>query len=139
MTENAVEPPRIYATFRYRDPDAIMAWLTDTVGFRTLANFRAGDGSLAHAELAYGSAIIMIGHNRDDAFGAMVGQSGETGGKALYVAVDDVDALFARVEQAGTTIEQSLTDRDYGSREFICRDAEGNIWCFGTYWPKATA
>ena len=28
-------------------------------------------------------------------------------------------------------------NRDYGSREFICRDPEGNVWCFGTYWPKA--
>jgi uncharacterized glyoxalase superfamily protein PhnB len=26
-----------------------------------------------------------------------------------------------------------LTDQDYGSREFIARDPEGNIWSFGTY------
>ena len=30
-----------------------------------------------------------------------------------------------------------LTDTDYGSRDFICRDPEGYVWCFGTYWPKA--
>ena len=34
-------------------------------------------------------------------------------------------------------ILEELTDRDYGSREFICRDPEGNVWSFGTYWPKA--
>jgi hypothetical protein len=33
------------------------------------------------------------------------------------------------------TLEQPV-DRDYGSREFVCRDPEGNVWCFGTYWPK---
>lgn len=26
---------------------------------------------------------------------------------------------------------------DYGSRDFACRDPEGNLWSFGTYWPKA--
>ncbi|TIL55186.1 MAG: glyoxalase, partial [Mesorhizobium sp.] len=34
-------------------------------------------------------------------------------------------------------ILQELIDRDYGSREFICCDPEGNVWSFGTYWPKA--
>jgi uncharacterized glyoxalase superfamily protein PhnB len=28
-----------------------------------------------------------------------------------------------------------LTDQDYGSREYAVRDAEGNVWCFGTYQP----
>lgn len=132
----ATEAPRIFATFRYRDPEAIMQWLTETVGFHTLACYRADDGSVAHAELAFGSSIIMLGHAKDDDYGAMVGQSGQTGGKSLYIAVDDVDALFAKVEKAGTKIEEGLVDRDHGSREFICRDAEGNLWCFGTYWPK---
>ena len=79
----------------------------------------------------------MVGSVRDDAFGAMVKSSGESGGKATYVAVDDVDALFERAGRAGATIEEGLTERDYGSKEFICRDPEGNVWSFGTYWPKA--
>ncbi|MCC0044557.1 MAG: VOC family protein [Brucellaceae bacterium] len=135
--DNRIEAPRIYPTFRYRNSGAMLTWLTETVGFREIACYRADDGSVAHAELAYGSSMIMIGHTKDDDYGAMVGQSGETGGKSIYVAVDDVDGLFQRVSSAGTTIEEGITERDYGSREFICRDAEGNLWCFGTYWPKA--
>ena len=135
--DNRIEAPRIYPTFRYRNSGAMLTWLTETVGFREIACYRADDGSVAHAELAYGSSMIMIGHTKDDDYGAMVGQSGETGGKSIYVAVDDVDGLFQRVSSAGTAIEEGITERDYGSREFICRDAEGNLWCFGTYWPKA--
>ena len=135
--DNRIEAPRIYPTFRYRNSGAMLTWLTETVGFREIACYRADDGSVAHAELAYGSSMIMIGHTQDDDYGAMVGQSGQTGGKSTYIAVDDVDALFRRVSGAGTTIEEGITERDYGSREFICRDAEGNLWCFGTYWPKA--
>jgi len=47
-----------------------------------------------------------------------------------------IDAVYARVATSGVTIEEGLADRDYGSREFICRDPEGNLWCFGSYWPK---
>jgi hypothetical protein len=44
---------------------------------------------------------------------------------------------LARAEAAGAKILMGLTDTDYGSRDFICRDPEGYVWCFGTYWPKA--
>ena len=46
------------------------------------------------------------------------------------------DALHTRVAAYGVVIEEGLVDRDYGSREFTCRDPKGNLWCFGTYWPK---
>ncbi|MGH3564332.1 MAG: VOC family protein, partial [Mycobacterium sp.] len=26
-----------------------------------------------------------------------------------------------------------LADTDYGAREFVVRDPEGNLWCFGDY------
>ncbi len=29
-----------------------------------------------------------------------------------------------------------LHNTDYGSRDFACRDPEGNLWSFGTFWPK---
>jgi uncharacterized glyoxalase superfamily protein PhnB len=128
--------PRIYPTFRYRDPAAMIAWLCDTVGFTVHARHPA-EGDVAHAELAYGSSMIMLGAVRDDAYGALVGAPGQDGGKSIYVAVEEVDALHDRVVASGVVIEEGLVDRDYGSREFICRDPEGNLWCFGTYWPKA--
>lgn len=132
-----IEPPRIFATFRYKNAAAIIDWLVDILGFTVHARCDGEDGTVGHAELAFGSSMIMIGDEKQDAYGRMIGTSGETGGKSLYIVVNDVDALFAKVEASGAKIEEGLTDRDYGSREFICRDPEGNIWCFGTYWPKA--
>lgn len=131
-----LEAPRIYPTFRYRDPAAMMAWLCDTVGFTAHARHPA-EGPVAHAELAFGSSMIMLGAVRDDAYGTLVGGPGQDGGKSLYLAVEDIDALHDRVAASGVLIEERLVDRDYGSREFTCRDLEGNLWCFGTYWPKA--
>ncbi|WP_370691689.1 VOC family protein [Bradyrhizobium sp.] len=56
----------------------------------------------------------------------------------LHVAVTDPDALHARVKASGARIEMELHNTDYGSRDFACRDPEGNLWSFGTYWPKVT-
>lgn len=136
-TYTAIEPPRIYPTFRFRDAAAMIDWLRDAFGFTVKARYEDDKGVVGHAELALGSSIIMCGQAQEDEYGNIVGQPGDQGGKSLYVAVEDVDALFERVRKAGAAIEQGLTDRDYGSREFICRDPEGNVWCFGTYWPKA--
>ena len=131
----SVEPPRIYPTFRYRDAGRMIDWLTGTIGFTVHAKHMSGE-AVGHAELAFGSSMIMLGDAKPDAYGEMVGTAGVAGGKSIYIAVDDPDALFARVKAAGARIEEEPTDRDYGSREFICRDPEGNVWCFGTYWPK---
>jgi len=133
------DAPRIFPTFRYHDAAAIIDWLTGIFGFTVHAAYRGDAGKVQHAELAYGSAMIMLGTIADDAFGDMVGAAVAPGAKSVYVAVDDPDALFAKAEAAGVAVLVPLTERSYGSREFIVRDPEGNVWCFGTYWPKASA
>lgn len=135
-TYTAIEPPRIYPTFRYRDPARMIDWLEKAFCFRRHVSY--GDGeTVHHAELALGSSIIMLGGVKDGDYDSMVGAPGENGGKSIYIAINDTDALYARARAAGAAILEEPTDRGYGSREFICRDPEGNVWCFGTYWPKA--
>lgn len=129
------EAPRIFPTLRYKHAARMIDWLCDTFGFSVHARYMNGD-EVGHAELAYGSAMIMIGTSQPDDYGTIVGEPGENGGKSVYIAVEDVDAIHARAKAAGAIIVRELTEREYGSREFICRDPEGNIWCFGTYWPK---
>jgi uncharacterized glyoxalase superfamily protein PhnB len=131
------EPPRIYPTFRYRDAAAMIAWLTTIFGFTVHASYKDDGGAVQHAELAYGSAMVMLGTIAEDGYGAMVGANVVPGAKSTYVVVDDPDVLFARAKAAGVAILEGLTERSYGSREFVVRDPEGNVWCFGTYWPKA--
>ena len=63
----------------------------------------------------------------DPRWGAHAGQSW------IYIAVENPDALHDRAVAAGAEIVMELTDTDYGSRDFSCRDPEGNLWSFGTY------
>ncbi|WP_247510342.1 VOC family protein [Bradyrhizobium sp. 157] len=130
------EAPRLYPTMRCRDAEAMIRWLKEVVGFTERAVYRNG-GTIHHAELAFGPSILMLGQSREDEYGKLVGDVGGRRTDALYVAVDDPDALHAKVKASGAIIEMDLRDTDYGSRDFACRDPEGNLWSFGTYRPKA--
>ena len=59
----------------------------------------------------------------------------DAGPAGMYVVVDDVDAHHQRAVEHGVEILMPPTDQDYGSRDYMARDAEGNIWSFGTYAP----
>ncbi len=137
MNPHDRQASRLYPTLRYRDSVRMVDWLVAAFGFRVHRQYLDGD-TIAHCELAFGDALIMVGQVRNDPYGALVGAPGEQGGKAIYLAVDDADAALERARQAGAEIVEGPTDRDYGSREFICRDPEGNVWAVGTYWPKTT-
>ena len=126
----------IYPTFRYRDAASMIEWLEKAFGFTVDAKHMDG-GTVGHAELSFGGSIIMLGETRDDAYGRMVGGPGQPGGKSTYVALNDIDAVYATAKAAGAKILEEPVERDYGSREFICADPQGNVWSFGTYRPEA--
>ena len=113
----------------------MIRWLKDVFGFTERVVYR-GDGVIHHAELAFGSSILMLGQIRDDDYAKLVGDVSGRRTDALYVAIGDPDALCAKAKAAGAKIEMELHNTDYGSRDFACRDPEGNLWSFGTYWPK---
>lgn len=132
----AIQPPRIFPVLRYRKPAAMIDWLVQAMGFSIHAQYGEGNG-IVHAELALGSSIIMLGQVADDLFGALVGAPGKSGGHAIYIAVEDADFVHEQALKAGAEILEGPVDREYGGREFLCRDPEGNVWAVGTYWPKA--
>ena len=88
-------------------------------------------GNPVYAELELDGCPVGVGQNSPEPTPFDLGPA------AFYVAIDDPDAMHARVSQAGAEIVMPLVDQDYGSREFAARDYEGNVWCFGTYRPGA--
>lgn len=127
--------PCLFPTLRYLDADAAIRWLVDAAGFREHAVYRDDEGNVVHAELALGVSILMLGQMRDDDYGRMTGAPDGRRTDAIYVAVPDPDAFFVRISDSGVTIERAPYDTPYDSREFACRDPEGNLWSFGSYWP----
>ncbi|MFG2893216.1 VOC family protein [Streptomyces sp. NPDC048248] len=137
MTTAPSGPPTIYPTVLYRDARAAIRLLTDAFGFTQDAVYEGEGGAVLHAELSYGNGKVMLGSKgHGGVFDTAMGDSGPTG---VYVVVEDTDAHFARAEAAGAEILMAPKDQDYGSRDYMARDGEGNIWSFGTYVPGASA
>lgn len=126
----------LYPAMRYDDAHAAIAWLCEAFGFERRVVYDAPDGTVAHAELALGGNLMMLGSARDGGdYPAKTPRTlgGITG--SVYVYVADPDAHCARARAAGATIEIEPRDTDYGSREYAARDCEGYWWSFGTYRP----
>ncbi|MBL1097244.1 VOC family protein [Streptomyces coffeae] len=135
MSATAAPGPAICPTLLYRDAKAAIALLTEGFGFTEVAVHEDGAGVVQHAELGYGNGVVMLGSaGREGVFAQAMENAGPTG---VYVAVDDVDAHHRRAERYGVEILIPPTDQDYGARDYMARDAEGNIWSFGTYVPGA--
>ncbi|MFE7978580.1 VOC family protein [Streptomyces shenzhenensis] len=126
--------PSIYPTLLYADAKAAIEQLTEAFGFTELSVYEGEDGSVVHAELVQGTGAVMLGSKgRGGVFDTLMRDAGPAG---VYIVVDDVDAHHQRAVDHGAEILMPPTDQDYGSRDYTARDAEGNIWSFGTYAPE---
>jgi uncharacterized glyoxalase superfamily protein PhnB len=124
-TENA---PTVWHTFRARDARALIDFLVEAFGFVENVVYE-DDGVIMHAQLDWPEGGgIMLGQDRDG--GQWDRQPGTAG---AYVVTADIDGLHARAKAAGADIVEGPVERDYGSRDVIVRDPEGNLWSFGTY------
>ncbi|MER5291034.1 MULTISPECIES: VOC family protein [Streptomyces] len=136
MAGTADGRPSIFPTLLYADAKAAIRQLTEALGFTELSVYEGEDGAVLHAELVQGNGAVMIGSKgRGGVFDSAMRDAGPAG---VYVVVDDVDAHHRRAVDHGVEILMPPTDQDYGSRDYMARDAEGNIWSFGTYAPQTT-
>ncbi len=125
----------IIPAVRSADPDALITFLTTAFGFVEHAVHRDAEGRIDHAELTFDGGMIMLGRgDQGTDFDAVMDASAPVR-TTFYVIVDDVDAHHARATAAGAVVVYPLTDQDYGSRDYSCKDPDGNLWSFGTYDP----
>lgn len=123
---------------RYRDAPRAIEWLCDTFGFVRHLVVPHDDGTIAHAQLAFGNGMIMLGSTKDTDFDQHLSQPDEIGGRETqcsYIVVSDADVVYERAKGAGAEIITEVEDQDHGGRLFSCKDLEGHVWNFGTYDP----
>ena len=108
-----------YPALRYRDAPAAIAWL-ESFGFETTERIDNPDGTIAHAELRLGDALIMLGSGgrrprgpaaRQPARRALVDLHRHAGRRGHP----------RRARAAGADVSD-LFEQDYGSRDFSARD-----------------
>ena len=97
MAENA---QTVYPVVRYRDAKAAIVWLVTTLGF-VEHEVHPGEGDeIAHAQLAFGGGLIMLGSARE---GSSIGET------TVYMATADADVAYERARAVGQTSCTSRT------------------------------
>jgi uncharacterized glyoxalase superfamily protein PhnB len=121
--------PRIHPAIRYTDAHRAVDWLARAFGFEKRVVHEGANGSIAHAEMTYGSSVVGFSsaHAVDPANPWTMVKQG------IYVALNDIDAHHEQASAAGAEIVRPLRDESYGSRDYSARDLDGHLWAFGTY------
>ena len=127
----------IFPLLRYKDTRGAIRWLCTAFGFVEVFAVPEAGQVVRHAQLRFGTNVIMLGSIRPDDGITSPDELGIST-QALCVYVDDVDAHFERARSAGAEIIDPPEDTDFGSREYHTRDLEGHLWTFGTYRPEGT-
>ena len=136
--------PRLSVALFYDDPAAAIDWLVRAFGFEIRLRIEEDGGGIAHSELLYGEALVMVSSARPEraawrrspkAIGGFCTQS-------LMLFVDDVDAHCAAARAAGATIATEPATTDYGPDYWIDRgyeaiDCEGHHFWFIQRVPRA--
>jgi uncharacterized glyoxalase superfamily protein PhnB len=126
----------ISPVLRYRDPLAAATWLCQAFGFEQRDVAREPSGGLSHILLSLGNISVLVcpaeaDHILDD-FMVQPEDIGGASTQICYLAIEDIDAVFASAKSAGAKIEFELQDDGDGGRGFMCRDPEGHVWSVGT-------
>jgi uncharacterized glyoxalase superfamily protein PhnB len=120
----------------YEDLRAAIDWLAKAFGFEEIAAHKGKDGHIVHAEMRFGDGMVMLGQP-GPSFGMKTARElGAVSGGVYSIVDDGVDAHYERAVAAGAEVVMEPHDTDYGSREYMVRDPEGNLWSFGTYRPE---
>lgn len=130
MTEQP--QPTVWPALRYDDAAGAIRFLVDVCGFREALVVPGEDpADVMHAELRWPEGGgVMLGSTK---FCEGVHALMRPGGTSVCVVSDRVDEIHSAVVAAGAEVVSPLEDTDYGSHTFTVRDAEGNLWTFGTY------
>lgn len=141
MNPSPANWPRLSSALFYEDANQAIAWLIKAFDFELRIKVDAEDGSVAHSELTYGEAVIMVSEGsaaREVRFGVPSRSPRTVGGantQSVMLYVDDATAHCERARAAGATITMEPALHDYGPEywadiSYGALDCDGHLWWF---------
>jgi uncharacterized glyoxalase superfamily protein PhnB len=82
---NAFQGSTMIPSMRYRDAHAAINWLCNAFGFEKQAVYEDEDGRVMHAQLTYGSGMVMLSDVKDDDFGRRLAHPADIQGRETQV------------------------------------------------------
>ena len=106
-------------------------------GARELFHMTGPGDRISHAELAIGDSVLMLADENPEQGTRSPEAYGGTPA-SVFMYLNDVDAVFAKAESAGATIELPPTDMFWGDRYGKLRDPFGHEWGIATHVEDVT-
>lgn len=125
--------PTLSPYMAVRDAQRSVEFYAKAFGFKVMGQLMRGDdGSVQHAGMALGQAMVMFGPV-EGSMGLQPPPQGATDSLSLYVYVPDVDGLAERARRAGAVEVQAPTDQFWRDRTAVFKDPDGFHWTFATH------
>jgi uncharacterized glyoxalase superfamily protein PhnB len=124
----------IYPCLTYRDPAAAVEWLVRVFGFEQRMAAPGPDGTIVHAELTFGTGVIMLGAAQAEK-GWVSPLDLPAVNQTVCVYVEDPRAHYERAKAAGAEMVIDFMEYEYGGAGYTAKDPEGQVWTFGSYLP----
>lgn len=115
-----------------RGADQAIAFYRDAFGAEEHTRLEMPDGTVGHAEIAIGDAMVMLSDEMEE-WGNLSPESLGGSPSSLMLYVDDVDAHFEQALQAGAIEKMPVQDQFYGDRSGTLTDPFGHVWTLGTH------
>jgi PhnB protein len=110
-----------------RDAASEIDFCKSALGATELSRRPAPDGSVVHATLSIGGALIMV-HGEFPNLASRAPASDGSSPVVIYVYVDDADAVIDRAVAAGARILIPAADQFWGDRVGRIIDPAGHVW-----------
>ena len=123
-------PPTLTPYIVVSDARRALDWYAEVFGAQRRGELHVNsDGTIGHAEVGIGDAVLMFSEPSDlwPDVPVRAPDSPATFSHTLHLEVDDVDASTERARRAGASVEREPTDQPYG-RGSVIVDPFGHRW-----------
>ena len=133
-------PPTLTPYIVVSDARRAMDWYVEVFGAQRRGELHVNaDGTIGHAEVGIGDAVLMFAEASDlwPDVPVRAPDSPATFSHTLHLEVDDVDASTERARRSGASVEREPADQPYG-RSSVIVDPFGHRWILLRRPPHAT-
>jgi uncharacterized glyoxalase superfamily protein PhnB len=123
-------PPTLTPYIVVSDARRAMDWYVEVFGAQRRGELHVNaDGTIGHAEVGIGDAVLMFSEASDlwPEVPVRAPDSPATFSHSLHLEVDDVDASTERARRSGASVEREPADQPYG-RASVIVDPFGHRW-----------
>jgi PhnB protein len=127
----------VYAYLRVRNAEAALDFYKRAFGAEEKFRLTEPSGRVGHAELQFGSFVVMVSEEYPE-YGILGPQSIGGTSVTIHLHVDNCDVLVARAVTEGATLVRAPADQFYGERSGTVRDPFGHEWLIGHHIEDVT-